>query len=104
VAGNGSDAQDATPAFPVFSQHPGVHDRSLLPDSERQVVVDVRLDAGGEVVSENLVKGIGNALDQIVLDTVKTWRFQPATVNGKPIPSEAEVIVPFRPGYPISPS
>ena len=41
-------------------------------------------------------------LDQIVLDIVKTWRFQPATVNGKPVPTEAEVIVPFGPRYPIT--
>jgi TonB family protein len=104
VAGNGSDAQNTTPAFPVFSPHPAVHDRSLLPAAEQHVVVDVRLNAGGEVVSENLVTGIGNALDRIVLDIVKTWRFQPATINGKPVPSEAEVIVPFNLSYPISDS
>jgi protein TonB len=102
VAGNGSDAENKSPAFPIFSPHPPVRDRALLPASERQVVVDVRLNAGGEVVSENLVKGIGNALDQMVLDTVKTWRFQPATVNGQPVASEAEVIVPFNQSYPIA--
>ncbi len=104
VAGNGSDAQNSTPAFPVFSPNPLVKDRSLLPPSEQKVVVDVQLNPNGDVMSENLVKGVGNALDQIVLDVVKTWRFQPATVNGKAVASEAEVIVPFRPSYPISPS
>lgn len=104
VAGNGSDAENTTPAFPVFSPHPAVRDRSLLPASERQVVVDVQLNAGGEVVSANLVRGIGNDLDRIVLDIVKTWRFQPATVDGKPVASEDEVIVPFSPRYPASDS
>jgi TonB family protein len=79
-----------------------VHDRSLLPASERQVVIDVQLNAGGEVVSENLVKGIGNDLDRMALGIVKTWRFQPATVNGKPVPSEAEVIFSFSQRYPSS--
>ncbi len=102
VAGNGSDAEDRTPAFPIFSPHPPVRDRSLLPAAERQVVVDVQLSAGGEVMSETLVKGMGNALDRSVLDIVKTWRFQPATVNGKPVPSEAEVIVPFSTSYPAA--
>ena len=69
---------------------------------ETRVVVDVKVDAQGAVVGENLVKGMGNDLDQIVLDIVKTWRFQPATVNGKPVPTEAEVIVPFGPRYPIT--
>ena len=102
VAGNGSDSQNATPALPIFSPSPAVHDRSLLPASERQVVIDVQLNARGEVVSETLVKGIGNALDRMAIDTVKTWRFQPATVNGKPVPSGAEAIFTFSQRYPIS--
>jgi TonB family protein len=68
------------------------------------VVVDVQLTAGGEVLSENLVKGMGNALDRMAIDIVKTWRFQPATVNGKPVPSEAEVIFSFSQRYPNSDS
>jgi len=36
-----------------------------------------------------------------VLDIVKTWHFQPATVNGKPIASQAELIFPFNRSYPI---
>lgn len=102
VAGNGSDARNTTPAFPIFYPNPAVHDRSLLPDSERPVVVDVQLTAAGEVVGETLVKGIGNALDRMAIEIVKTWRFQPATVNGKPVASEAEVIFSFSQRYPIS--
>jgi TonB family protein len=104
VAGNGSDAENTKPAFPIFYPNPAVHDRSLLPASERQVVIDVQLNAGGEVVSESLVKGIGNDLDRMALGIVKTWRFQPATVNGKPVPSEAEVIFSFSQRYPSSDS
>jgi TonB-like protein len=62
------------------------------------------LTALGQVVRENLVKGMGNRLDQIVLDTVKTWHFQPATLNGKPVASEAELIFPFTADYPITES
>lgn len=104
AAGNGSDAQDVTPAFPTFSPRPPVTDRALLPSTEQKIVVDVDLDAGGLVLRETLVKGIGNPLDQIVLDTVRTWRFQPATANGKPIPSQDELIFPFDQNYPITDS
>jgi TonB family protein len=100
--GNGTDAQDMRPAFPVFSPRPPVTDRSLLPTQEKKIVVDVNVDEMGAVVSEVLVKGIGNNLDQLVLDTVKTWRFQPATVNGKAVPTQAELIFPFGPSYPIT--
>jgi TonB family protein len=104
ITGNGSDSEDARPAFPTFSPRPPVTDRSLLPASEVKIVVDVDLDALGQVVRETLVKGMGTKLDQIVLETVKTWRFQPATVNGKPVPSEDELIFPFNPSYPITDS
>ncbi len=104
AAGNGSDTHDAVPAFPVFSPRPPVTDRSLLPASERKIVVDVNVDAAGQVVKERLITGIGNKLDQIVLDIVKTWRFQPAMVDGKPVPTQAELIFPFDRNYPIADS
>jgi len=102
LTGNGTDAQDIHPAFPIFSPHPPVTDRALLPSSEQKIVVDVSVDAFGQVVSENLVKGMGTVLDKIVLETVKTWRFQPATLNGKPVATEAELIFPFNQDYPIA--
>jgi TonB family protein len=104
MTGSGSDAEDARPAFPVFSPHPPVRDRALLPATEKKIVVDVTLDAQGLVLSETLVEGMGNRLDQIVLDIARTWRFQPATVNGKAVPSEAELIFPFNSSYPITDS
>jgi len=102
--GNGEDAEDARPAFPVYSPRPAVRDRSLLPRGEQKIVVAVDVDAMGQVVSERLVRGMGNELDQMVLEIVKTWRFHPATVDGKPVASEAEVIFPFNASYPITSS
>ncbi len=104
VPGNGTDAQSANPAFPVFSPRPPVTDRSLLPSSEQQVIVDVKVNAVGDVLEATLVKGIGNGLDQIVLNTVKTWRFHPATLNGTPVATESELIFPFNKSYPTTPS
>lgn len=104
VFGNGSESEDVYPAFPVFSPHPPVSDRSLLPSSPQKIVVDVVVDASGQVVGEKLVKGMGTRLDQIVLETVRTWRFQPATINGKPVSTEAELIFPFNLDYPIAES
>ncbi len=104
MAGNGADRQNADPAFPVFSPHPPVSDRSLLPSSNQEVVVDVKVSATGDVLEATLVKGIGNGLDQIVLDTVKSWRFHPATINGNPVATEAELVFPFNLNYPVAAS
>jgi TonB family protein len=104
VPGNGADMQSADPAFPVFSPRPAIADRSLLPSSEQQVIVDVKVSAAGDVLEATVVHGLGNALDQIVLDTVKTWRFHPATVNGTAVATEAELVFPFSPRYTAAPS
>ena len=104
LTGNGSDNIDMTPAFPVYSPHPPIHDRSLLPQTADKIVVDVDVDEVGQVVKETLVKGIGNQVDAMVLDIVKTWRFQPAKINGKPVASQAEVVFPLDQNYPIAAS
>jgi hypothetical protein len=104
LTGNGSDNIDMTPAFPVYSPHPPIHDRSLLPQTAEKIVVDVDVDEVGQVVKETLVKGIGNQVDAMVLDIVKTWRFQPAKINGKPVASQAEGVFPLDRNYPIADS
>jgi TonB family protein len=100
--GNGGDAHDVHPTFPVFSPQPPVKDRSLLPAAEAKVIVDVDVDAFGQVTRETLVQGVSAKLDRIVLDVVTTWRFQPATVDGKPVASTAQLIFPFTPKYPLT--
>lgn len=104
MRGNGADMLDMTPAFPVYSPHPPIHDRALLPPTAEKIVIDVDLDEAGSVVKETLVKGLGNPLDQIVLGIVKTWRFQPAKIDGKPVASQAEVIFPLDRNYPVADS
>jgi TonB family protein len=104
VPGLGVDTQSADPAFPVFSPRPAVTDRALLPAVNQQVIVDVKVSASGDVLEATLVKGLGNALDQLVLDTVKTWHFHPAMLNGTAVPTEDELVFPFDQSYPLADS
>ena len=102
VTGSGSSAQSMYPAYPTVSPSPPVKDRALLPQADRRVVVDVNLGADGKVEQATLVAGLGNALDQIVLDTVRGWQFHPAMLNGGPVPSNIELVFPFNRNYPLS--
>ncbi|GGG94762.1 energy transducer TonB [Silvibacterium dinghuense] len=97
--GNGESDADATPAWPTFSPNPPVGDRSLLPANETNIVVDVNVSADGLVLDEKLIRGLGNGLDQSVLDTVRSWRFHPATRNGAPVASISELVFPMSPRY-----
>lgn len=100
--GIGNDDEDVMPAFPVFGPWPAVKDRSLLPQTQQKVIVDVKLSADGVVLDETLVRGLGNKLDAMVMEIVKTWKFHPAMIDGKPVASEAECIFPFDQNYPMS--
>lgn len=93
-AGAGDGNQNATPAFPLYSPSPHL-DRSLLPKTDENVVVDVNVSAMGEVLDEKLVHGLGNSVDQVILDTVKSWKFHPATVDGNAVASVAELVFPL---------
>lgn len=98
-SGIGVSAEDTIPAFPVFSPSPSLPDRSLLPPDTRNVVVDVTVTAEGEVSDERLVNGLGNDLDQIILNTVKTWKFHPAITDGNAVSSVAELVFPLSPKW-----
>jgi TonB family protein len=93
--GTGNGTENAEPALPVYFPSPGLPDRSLLPAAQRNVIVEVDIDALGDVTDERLVSGLGNALDQIVLATVRAWRFRPATVNGTAVASVEDLVFPF---------
>jgi TonB family protein len=97
--GSGNGTQDATPAFPTFSPNPPVRDRSLLPTDETNVVVDVNVSAQGDVLDEKLVRGLGNSLDQVILETVRNWKFHPATLDGTPVSSVSELVFPMSQRY-----
>lgn len=98
--GVGTGSQDAEPAFPVYFPWPTVGDRTLLPPAEKKVIVEVTVNALGDVTEEKLVQGLGNTLDEIVLNTVKGWRFHPATLNGTAVSSVADLVFPFNRLYP----
>ena len=97
--GVGDSTESAEPALPVYRPAPGVPDRSLLPDKEQNIVVEVEISALGDVISEKLLRGLGNPLDQIVLHTVMGWRFRPATLNGTAVASVEDLVFPFNHNY-----
>jgi len=60
------------------------------------VLLKVQLDAEGLVRHVSVARSSGFAsLDQAALDTVRTWRFEPARLRGEPVPIEVTVPVRF---------
>lgn len=68
-------------------------DLTQLPHGTRgDVVIDVVIDADGKIVQLKMAKGLGYGVDETVMATVQQWTFHPATRNGRPVPSEQELL------------
>lgn len=49
------------------------------------VILEAIIDENGDVTDVNIVKSLPEGLDQAAVDAVRTWKFKPATLDGKPV-------------------
>ena len=61
------------------------------PEQTVRGVVRVHIDAAGVVLRAEIVTPTDARYDQEVLTAARLWRYQPATRDGRPLPSELEV-------------
>jgi TonB family protein len=59
------------------------------------VLVDALIDANGKVTTMKIVSG-PTLLHQAAMDALKQWRYQPAMLDGKPVPMHLSVTLQFR--------
>jgi protein TonB len=59
------------------------------------VLVDALVDASGRVSAMKVVSG-PVLLHQAAMDALRQWKYQPATLDGKPVPMHLTVTVQFR--------
>lgn len=94
------NAADATVTAPVAIDRP-------IPTWERPAalnfatlegLLELTVDPSGAVVQQAMVKVINPAYDRLLMDAAKTWRFQPATIDGRPVKYRMtlSIVVPRR--------
>jgi TonB family protein len=88
---------EVRPALPVVSLDPVVGPADLS-GREGDVVVEITIDAQGNIIQKVVIQSLGPALDQKVLAALENWRFRPATQNGVAIPSKQDVYYHFKSG------
>ena len=59
------------------------------------VVIDVLVDATGTVTTMKVISGPA-LLQQTAMDAIRTWKYEPARLNGAQIAMHAEVRISFR--------
>lgn len=74
------------PAYPEDARKQGI---------EALVVVKFVVDESGQVTDVKIVKG-HPLFDDVVLAAVRSWSFDPATLEGKPVRMARMVKIPFR--------
>ncbi|MEX2661987.1 MAG: TonB family protein [Vicinamibacterales bacterium] len=62
---------------------------------EGQVVMEALVSAGGAVEAVNVTRSLHADLDRSAVAALKAWKFDPAVMNGKPVPVVVEVEMSF---------
>jgi TonB family protein len=89
------DGHDVRPALPVVFPDPVVH-RSELPDGVAgTVIVEITIDEVGNVTATKVLQPLGYGIEDRVIAVLRNWRFRPATMDGRPIPSQQDVYFRF---------
>lgn len=60
------------------------------------VVLRVTITANGQMLVHNVIHGLGHGLDESALRSAPTYKFQPATQNGKPVEYTTNIIIKFQ--------
>jgi protein TonB len=65
------------------------------------VILEAIIDERGDVVNTRVLKGLPKGLDEAALETVTTWKFKPATLDGQPVKVYYTLTVNYTmdPGY-----
>lgn len=80
---------------PLFTPEPKYSDVARYEKFQGVLVVSVIVGADGNVQSIRLVRALGMGLDESAQSMLQTWRFDPATRDGKPVAVDMNIEVSF---------
>lgn len=82
---------EAAPALPLVFPDPAIFPWQLANGLRGDVVIEVTIDAQGNVTDTRLLQSLQADIDAKCVDTLKSWRFKPATLDGIAIASRQDV-------------
>jgi TonB family protein len=91
-------AQEAKTTAPVLISHaqPEYTSEARQLKIQGDVVLRVTITASGQMIVHNVIHGLGHGLDESAMRSAPTYKFQPATQNGKPVEYTTNIIIKFQ--------
>jgi protein TonB len=90
----GSNAREMIPSKPISQASPSYPDLAMRTRASGSVVLDLDIDAEGRVVKATPVSGPAMFYSAAVSAALK-WRYRPASIGGKNVPSQSRVTMVF---------
>jgi TonB family protein len=80
---------------PIYMPFPEYSNDARLNGITGDVTLIIVIGEDGRVVDAKVLRPLGYGLDQQAIKTVKKWRFQPATFQGKQVKIQIPVVISF---------
>ncbi len=85
-----------TAPVPIFKPEPAYDEQARRMRISGNVMLRIVVDTDGKAKGIGLVRSLGFGLDEQAVRCIATWRFQPGTKDGAPVPVRANVEINFR--------
>jgi protein TonB len=79
----------------IYSPEPEFSEEARKTKHQGEVILLATIGADGLPRNLTVVRSLGMGLDEKALETVRTWRFDPARKDGRPVAVQMNIIVNF---------
>jgi protein TonB len=83
------------PPKAIYSPKPHYTEEARQARVQGMVLLETIIDTQGNVAAVRILKGLPMGLTESAIETVKTWKYQPSTRNGKPVAVRMHLNVGF---------
>lgn len=80
----------------IYQPEPEFSEEARRVRHQGEVTLQAIIGTDGVPRNLMIVRSLGMGLDEKALEAVRTWRFEPGKMNGRPVAVKMNVIVNFR--------